>query len=194
MNVALVSSSSLLRCWKLCGGHYFEAASNVWQHIPLFDFLECVQAVVIGGGYIGLEMTAALRSNNLDVTCVLPQEHFLAKMLTDELGEAYESYYKEKGVNIRAKARAVSFEPKSPGSKQVMPVAHHPRVLILKAVVLDPILEECCMFTRRLLIWSADQQTAGMHRTWQGVYPIAAAWLAGHWRCLHCVFNKAYLH
>lgn len=83
---------------------------------------------MIGGGYIGLEMTAALRSNNLDVTCVLPQEHFLAKMLTDELGEAYESYYKEKGVNIRAKARAVSFEPKSPGSKQVpsLPCHHQP--------------------------------------------------------------------
>ena len=86
--------------------------------------LRYMQAVVIGGGYIGLEMTAALRSNGLDVTCVLPQEHFLAKMLTDELGEIYESYYKEKGVNIRAKARAVSFEPKSPGSKQVTSLPH----------------------------------------------------------------------
>ncbi|KAK9843571.1 hypothetical protein WJX84_001392 [Apatococcus fuscideae] len=77
------------------------------------------KAVVIGGGYIGLEMTASLRSNGLDVTVVLPQEHFLSRMLTDEVGEFYESYYKEKGVTIRAKARAVSFEPKSPGCKQV---------------------------------------------------------------------------
>ena len=78
-----------------------------------------LQAVVIGGGYIGLEMTASLRSNGLDVTVVLPQEHFLSRMLTDEVGKFYESYYKEKGVTIRAKARAVSFEPKSPGCKQV---------------------------------------------------------------------------
>ncbi len=78
-----------------------------------------MQAVVIGGGYIGLEMTASLRSNGLDTTVVLPQEHFLQRMFIDEVGEFYESYYKEKGVHIRSKARAVSFEPKSPGSKQV---------------------------------------------------------------------------
>ena len=85
--------------------------------------LHCtVQAVVIGGGYIGLEMTASLRSNGLDTTVVLPQEHFLAKIFTNDVGEFYEKYYEEKGVHIRSKARAVSFEPKSPGSKQVLNV------------------------------------------------------------------------
>ena len=79
-----------------------------------------LQAVVIGGGYIGLEMTAALASNALDTTVVLPQQHFLSKIFTDDIGEFYEKYYEEKGVHIRAKARAVSFEPKSSGSKQVI--------------------------------------------------------------------------
>ena len=30
-------------------------------------------AVVVGGGYIGLELSAALRINNLDVTMVYPE-------------------------------------------------------------------------------------------------------------------------
>jgi len=31
------------------------------------------RAVVIGGGYIGLELSAALRINNMDVTMVFPE-------------------------------------------------------------------------------------------------------------------------
>ena len=39
------------------------------------------KAVIVGGGYIGLELSAALRINNLDVTMVYP-EPWCSKWIT----------------------------------------------------------------------------------------------------------------
>ncbi|EFJ08252.1 hypothetical protein SELMODRAFT_131995 [Selaginella moellendorffii] len=56
------------------------------------------KAVVIGGGYIGMECAAALVSNGVHVTMVFPESHCIARLFTPQIATFYEDYYTRKGV------------------------------------------------------------------------------------------------
>ncbi|GJM86582.1 hypothetical protein PR202_ga02453 [Eleusine coracana subsp. coracana] len=47
-------------------------------------------AVVIGGGYIGMECAAALVANNIKVTMVFPEKYCMSRLFTPKLAEFYE--------------------------------------------------------------------------------------------------------
>uniref|UniRef100_R7W7C2 Putative monodehydroascorbate reductase, cytoplasmic isoform 2 n=1 Tax=Aegilops tauschii TaxID=37682 RepID=R7W7C2_AEGTA len=55
-------------------------------------------AVVIGGGYIGMECAAALVANEIKVTMVFPGKHCMGRLFTPKIAEFYEKYYAAKGV------------------------------------------------------------------------------------------------
>lgn len=57
-------------------------------------------AVVIGGGYIGMECAASLVINKINVTMVFPEAHCMARLFTPKIANYYEDYYKSKGVNF----------------------------------------------------------------------------------------------
>ncbi|CAD6249787.1 unnamed protein product [Miscanthus lutarioriparius] len=57
-------------------------------------------AVVIGGGYIGMECAAALVANNIKVTIVFPGKHCMENLFTPKIAEFYENYYASKGVTF----------------------------------------------------------------------------------------------
>ncbi|KAG4915061.1 hypothetical protein JHK87_052618 [Glycine soja] len=57
-------------------------------------------AVVIGGGYIGMECAASLVINKINVTMVFPEEHCMARLFTSKIANYYEEYYKSRGVNF----------------------------------------------------------------------------------------------
>ncbi|GAB2235856.1 hypothetical protein Droror1_Dr00026299 [Drosera rotundifolia] len=67
------------------------------------------KAVVVGGGYIGLELSAVLRLNNLDVIMVYPEPWCMPRLFTAGIAAFYEGYYKKKGVNIIKGTVAVGF-------------------------------------------------------------------------------------
>ncbi|KZV48945.1 Monodehydroascorbate reductase family protein [Dorcoceras hygrometricum] len=67
------------------------------------------KAVVVGGGYIGLELSAALRINNIDVTMVYPEPWCMPRLFTAGIAAFYEDYYANKGVNIIKGTVAVGF-------------------------------------------------------------------------------------
>ncbi len=56
--------------------------------------------VVIGGGWIGLEVTAAARGYGNDVTVVEPQRAVLNAALGSELGGMFTELHRENGVNL----------------------------------------------------------------------------------------------
>jgi len=58
------------------------------------------KAVVIGGGYIGLEVSACLAILGLDVTLVARTGHLLPKLFTPELSKFFEDLWTAKGVKI----------------------------------------------------------------------------------------------
>ncbi|CAL0299378.1 unnamed protein product [Lupinus luteus] len=73
------------------------------------------KAVVVGGGYIGLEISAVLKLNNLDVTMVYPEPWCMPRLFTSDIAAFYEGYYANKGVNIIKGTVAVGFNANSDG-------------------------------------------------------------------------------
>ncbi|CAK7328103.1 unnamed protein product [Dovyalis caffra] len=57
-------------------------------------------AVVIGGGYIGMECAASLVTNRINVTMVFPEAHCMARLFTPKIASYYEGYYNSKGVQF----------------------------------------------------------------------------------------------
>lgn len=73
------------------------------------------KAVVVGGGYIGLELSAALKTNNFDVTMVYPEPWCMPRLFTSGLAAFYEGYYANKGIHIIKGTVAVGFDADANG-------------------------------------------------------------------------------
>jgi len=65
---------------------------------------------VIGGGFIGSEIAAALRSQGRDVTMVFPEPGIGWRTFPADLAHAVTAYYREQGVEILADALVASVE------------------------------------------------------------------------------------
>ena len=61
---------------------------------------EGARFVVIGGGFIGSEVAAALSWSGADVTMVFPDNGIGARLFPPELAEFVNGYYREKGVEV----------------------------------------------------------------------------------------------
>jgi 3-phenylpropionate/trans-cinnamate dioxygenase ferredoxin reductase subunit len=61
---------------------------------------EGTTVVVIGGGFIGSELAAALTNNGAKVTMVFPEPGINFRLLPRELAEFVTEYYREKGVEV----------------------------------------------------------------------------------------------
>eukprot|EP01018_Ginkgo_biloba_P031075 Gb_37224 [translate_table: standard] len=73
------------------------------------------KAVVIGGGYIGMECAASLVTNKIHVTMVFPEQHCMARLFTPKIAAFYESYYMNKGVQFIKGTVMSSFESDAQG-------------------------------------------------------------------------------
>lgn len=56
--------------------------------------------VIIGGGFIGAELAAALNINNLEVTMIFPGEYLVDRVFPDYLGQTIHLHYLERGIKI----------------------------------------------------------------------------------------------
>lgn len=66
--------------------------------------------LVVGGGYLGNELAAALIQNKTKVTLVTPDSVLEQKRFPAQLAQEYEQLFSEQGVEIRHQARALSYE------------------------------------------------------------------------------------
>src|SRR5437879_7080578 len=57
---------------------------------------------VIGGGFIGTEIAAALRMQGRDVTMLVPEDGLGARVFPADLARFLVDYYRQKGVELRA--------------------------------------------------------------------------------------------
>ena len=73
------------------------------------------KAVLVGAGYISLEVGAALRLNNFDVTMVYPKNFCMPRLFTPEIATFYEDYYTNKGVKL-VKGTSVAGFNKNPSN------------------------------------------------------------------------------
>jgi NADPH-dependent 2,4-dienoyl-CoA reductase/sulfur reductase-like enzyme len=61
-----------------------------------------LRAAVIGGGFIGSEVAAALTMNGCDVTIIFPDAGIGARLFPESLASFVNDYYREKGVTVLA--------------------------------------------------------------------------------------------
>jgi 3-phenylpropionate/trans-cinnamate dioxygenase ferredoxin reductase subunit len=68
------------------------------------------QAVVIGGGYIGLEAAAVLRKLGCEVTLLESQDRVLSRVAGEDLSRFYEDEHRGHGVEVRLGAEVEAIE------------------------------------------------------------------------------------
>ncbi|KAE8702265.1 Monodehydroascorbate reductase [Hibiscus syriacus] len=71
--------------------------------------------VIVGGGFIGLEVAAAMRINDFSVTMVYPEPWCTPRLFTPSIAAFYESYYENKGIKIIKGTVAVGFNANANG-------------------------------------------------------------------------------
>ena len=69
-----------------------------------------IRAVVIGGGFIGSELAAALADNGCAVTMIFPDPGIGARIFPAELSAALVDYYRERGVDVLPGATVTGIE------------------------------------------------------------------------------------
>ncbi|MBN2351502.1 MAG: FAD-dependent oxidoreductase [Spirochaetales bacterium] len=68
------------------------------------------RAVVVGGGFIGSEIAAALSMNGVAVTMIFPEPYLAQRVFPEGLGRAVQEEYGRRGVTVLAGDIPVSFE------------------------------------------------------------------------------------
>lgn len=63
------------------------------------------RAIVIGGGYIGLEVAASLRMLGIEVTVLEAMDRILQRVTSVQVSEFFAGLHREEGVDIRVRAR-----------------------------------------------------------------------------------------
>jgi len=76
--------------------------------------------VVIGGGFIGSEIAAALALNGAPVTMVFPEPGIGARIFPSELSTALVDYYRERGIEVLAGASVTEIARHGAGARVML--------------------------------------------------------------------------
>ncbi len=74
---------------------------------------EGTSAVVIGGGFIGSEIAAALHTNKVKVTMIFPDPYLVNRIFPESLGKALQDQYRSRGITVLANEKPASFRKKN---------------------------------------------------------------------------------
>lgn len=69
-------------------------------------------AVIIGGGFIGSEMAAALNLNGVDVTMIFPDPYIVSRVFPEHLGTALQALFQNRGIKVLNREKPASFHKK----------------------------------------------------------------------------------
>ncbi|MCX7919424.1 MAG: NAD(P)/FAD-dependent oxidoreductase [bacterium] len=64
--------------------------------------------LIIGGGFIGTELAAALNMNQIEVTMLFPEAYPVSRVFPESLGKAIQSRYLEHGIKILNEDKPIS--------------------------------------------------------------------------------------
>ncbi|XP_062074421.1 monodehydroascorbate reductase, chloroplastic/mitochondrial [Humulus lupulus] len=98
---------------NLPGVHYIRDVADADALISSLE--KAKKVVIVGGGYIGMEVAAAAVAWKLDTTIVFPEDHLLQRLFTPSLAQRYEELYKENGVKFLKGAMIKNLEAGADG-------------------------------------------------------------------------------
>jgi NADPH-dependent 2,4-dienoyl-CoA reductase/sulfur reductase-like enzyme len=67
-------------------------------------------AVVIGGGFIGMEVASVLAQKNIETTLVIREDRVWSRVFTPAMSEFFEGYYTSRGVQLVKRERVTGLE------------------------------------------------------------------------------------
>jgi 3-phenylpropionate/trans-cinnamate dioxygenase ferredoxin reductase subunit len=108
---------------ELAGVHYLRTIADVDRLRA--ELRPGRRAVIIGGGYIGLEVAATCREAGLDVVVLEAADRVMNRVVAPEVSRFYESEHARHGVKIHCNARIAELathEGASPGTERVAAV------------------------------------------------------------------------
>lgn len=91
--------------WKLSNVHYLRSLEDSKAIRRSAETAK--RAVVIGGGFIALEVSAVLAQKGLEVTMVLAEDRFSKRLFTPEMSRFFEYYYAARDVRIIESASVI---------------------------------------------------------------------------------------
>ncbi len=109
----IIAVGSSLRKLDILGSdlrqvHYVQKISDILAIQKDFDAVKKI--VVIGGGYIGLEIAAICRKMDKEVTLVHRGDRLLSRVVAPEMSEFYHKTHEEEGVKIILKTQVSKIE------------------------------------------------------------------------------------
>ncbi len=111
----LLATGGVPRTLPIPGGDL----AGICHYRTLDDYLrmrreapEGKSAVVIGGGFIGSEIAAALTINKVNVTMIFPDPYIVNRVFPEYLGKALQENFKERGITVLNNEKPSSFAKK----------------------------------------------------------------------------------
>ncbi len=92
----------------LHGVYYLRQIDDVLALQP--QFKPGARLVIVGGGYIGLEVAAVAIKRGLDVTVLETEDRVLARVTAPQLSAFYEKVHSDAGVKVRTNTQVTGFE------------------------------------------------------------------------------------
>jgi 3-phenylpropionate/trans-cinnamate dioxygenase ferredoxin reductase subunit len=83
---------------ELNGVHYLRSIADVEKIQPAFK--EGARLVIVGGGYIGLEVAAVGRKRGLDVTVLETESRVMNRVVATEISEFFQQMHTQEGVKL----------------------------------------------------------------------------------------------
>jgi 3-phenylpropionate/trans-cinnamate dioxygenase ferredoxin reductase subunit len=90
----------------------------IFYYRTLDDYIELSRSpqgksiLVVGGGFIGSEIAAALSVNEAHVTMIFPERLMLERIFPESLARAIQGTYEERGIRVLAEDVPASFMPR----------------------------------------------------------------------------------
>jgi NADPH-dependent 2,4-dienoyl-CoA reductase/sulfur reductase-like enzyme len=108
----LIATGSRVRTFDLPGSdlpgiHYLRDSDHARQIAA--EMQSAKRAVVIGGGYIGMEVASVLAVKDIEVTMVFHGERLMDDFFTPEMAAFFQQYYEEHGVRFLPQTEPTAF-------------------------------------------------------------------------------------
>ena len=96
---------------ELAGVHYLRSIADVEQIRA--SMAKSHRVVIVGAGYIGLEVAAVCRQRGLDVTVLEMEDRVMSRVVSPNVADFYQLEHASQGVHLRLSTRLVAFEGRS---------------------------------------------------------------------------------